>query len=164
MARKARWDESSLDNGVVNVKLSSWKYFSDYINQEMLDYTTYIYRGHGNSKWKLEPTLDRIIKSPTSSQRKVHLNKFKYETRGRRGLHPSLLEDENDWWALGQHHGLSTPLLDWTESPFVGLYFAASVAYAEQHKEYAVFAISQSSINFNNDYIRKTNGIKLTVY
>lgn len=161
MARVSRWTESNVDKGVVEIKLSSWKYFSDYINQEMLDYTTYVYRGHGSSDWKLEPTLDRIIKSPTSPKRKKHLDNFKYETRGRRGSNPPLLGDDNDWWALGQHHGLATPLLDWSESPFVGLYFAASAANHENHKEYAVFALSQHAVNFKNQYIIKTETIKL---
>lgn len=161
MARPPRWEISPVTQGAVEVKLSSWKYFSDYINQELLDYTTYVYRGHGNSTWKLEPTLDRIIKTPTSTKREQHLNNFKYETRGRRGSHPPVLEHENDWWALGQHHGLTTPLLDWTESPFVGLYFAASVAHAEKHKEYAVFALSQYAINYKNKYINEDESIKL---
>ncbi|MCG7537396.1 FRG domain-containing protein [Pseudoalteromonas sp. OOF1S-7] len=160
MARKPRWIEENFDKGFIEINLSSWKYFSDYINQEMLDYTSYVYRGHGSSEWKLEPTLDRIVKSPTSSKRKKHLKNFKYETRGRRGANPPDLKTDNDWWALGQHHGLATPLLDWTESPFVALYFAASVAHKENHELFSVFSLSQGIINKNNQYIRE-NDVKL---
>lgn len=150
MARTARWNRTNLVDGLIEYKVSSWKYFSDFINQEMLDYTTYVYRGHGNSTWKLEPTLDRVIKSPTSPKRDSHLKAFKYETRGRRGPNPVILEHDTDWWALGQHHGLLTPLLDWTESPFVALYFAASVAQKEKSRNFSVFAFSQNDIEFAN--------------
>ena len=162
MARKPRWtEESHDDHGVVEIKLLSWKYFSDYINQEMLDYTDYVYRGHGNSQWKLEPTLDRIVKTPISYKREELLEKFKFETRGRRGSNPSLLEDDNDWWALGQHHGLYTPLLDWTESPFVALYFAASVAQKEKSRSLSVFCLSQRSVQIKNNYINDNNDVEL---
>ncbi|QUJ67737.1 FRG domain-containing protein [Photobacterium sp. GJ3] len=161
MARPARWLDGYFSDGVKEFRLSSWKYFSDFINQEMLDYTTYVYRGHAKSEWKLEPTLDRLIRYSKSPKRKQHLEKFKYETRGRRGAHPTALNTDDDWWALGQHHGLATPLLDWTESPFVALFFAMSNAVREKSSEIVVYAISQSSIRYKNNIIKKSDSIKL---
>jgi hypothetical protein len=161
MARTPRWKYDDSEAGISHVKLSSWKYFSDFINQELLDYTTFVYRGHGNSSWLLEPTLDRIIKSPKSPKRDAHLTSFKFETRGRRGTNPSNMDDENDWWALGQHHGLATPLLDWTESPFVALYFAAIGSLKERSKNISVFAIGQSSIRVVNNEVMKDDSVDL---
>jgi hypothetical protein len=51
-------------------------------------------------------------------------------------------ENERELWALGQHFGLWTPLLDWTESPFVALYFAFAEPDAMQKDARAVFALS----------------------
>jgi hypothetical protein len=54
--------------------------------------------------------------------------------------------DENDWWALGQHHGLATPLLDWSNSPFVAAFFAFDGADADQTDNRAIYALHQPTV------------------
>lgn len=128
MTKQSRWVPKGTANGIWEVEFSSWKYFHDFVRQQMLDYSHYIWRGQRDANWKLESSLDRILRSKLPSRRpslaRAHLQDFKLAVRGRRGPNPAIIQDENEWWALGQHHGLATPLLDWTESAFVALYFA----------------------------------------
>ncbi|WP_085299233.1 FRG domain-containing protein [Cognaticolwellia mytili] len=159
MDGRKKWQTKPLKKGVKEFELSHWKHFSDFINTEMLDYTSYVYRGHSCCEWKLEPTLDRYIQDPESDMRDIHLEKFQYETRGRRGANPSKIDEDNDWWALGQHHGLFTPLLDWTESPFVALYFAAINASSEKSKFITVYALDQTSTNEKNEEIKSASKV-----
>jgi FRG domain-containing protein len=52
-----------------------------------------------------------------------HLSAFKAAALGRRGAAPKSLSDV-EWWALGQHFGVATPLMDWTRSAYVACFFA----------------------------------------
>lgn len=119
-------------HGVVSLDLSMWIVFpiviSIFAGPNMRH--GLVFRGQRDATWRLESTLDRLLRAEgvdTVERNSVltrHLEHFKRAVRGRRGPNPARLQDEDDWWALGQHHDLATPLLDWTESPYVGAFFA----------------------------------------
>lgn len=149
MAGKAHFKQIDFHDGIQTMELSSWKWFADYIQKELVDYKTYVFRGQRKSLWNLQSTLDRAIRhtrlNPTRFNYGQYLLQFQSAARGRRGINPQSLE-ENDWWALGQHHGLPTPLLDWTESPFLALFFAFIKPRERSTDQRAVWAISRSSV------------------
>ncbi len=145
MARTPRWKDGALKDGFIEVELSSWRYFHDYVMQEMLEFTHYVWRGQRDSSWSLQTGFDRAMqfkaKASYAWRARRHLENFKMASRGRRGPSPVRIESENDWWALAQHYGLSTPLLDWTESPFVALYFAFEKDQAPSSDKRSVWAL-----------------------
>lgn len=159
MARSHRWTEGDVEDGIMVVTLTSWKYFHDYVRQEMLGFSHYVWRGQHDSRWNLESSLDRLLKLKPQQDRdhfaRLHLDKFKLAIRGRRGPHPSKIEEENEWWALGQHHGLATPLLDWTESPFVALYFAFESKHTPPSNFRSVWALG--TLKKKNAQIREAH-------
>jgi hypothetical protein len=125
--------------GIIEHTLSSWWKFAEFTRDPDLSWPTLIYRGQANANWKVESTLDRLEKRvPTQPYRgnskyfktpRVHrelqLKRFKELARGKFVLEIPPQDDEDDeWWALAQHYGLATPMMDWTYCPFVALFFA----------------------------------------
>ena len=109
-------------------KFDSWNSISNFIDDNFAYFNNFRFRGHSDANWKLESTLTRAINRIKSGEEKEkilerHLSEFKKNLRGRCNLNLNEIS-ENELYAIGQHFGLYTPFLDWTFSPYVGLFFA----------------------------------------
>jgi len=153
------WTHLEIADGTSSFRLGSWSQFFDFLQAEVFDIPgarqqSYIWRGHRRSDWSLSTTLDRqleglgMLTRASDELEEVsakHLQRFKYAARGRRGATPATLS-ENEWWALGQHFGLATPLLDWTRAPFAALYFAYEEASVEADIPRAIYGLNETAV------------------
>src|SRR3569833_1880983 len=89
---------------------------------------SYIFRGQASADWRIESSLERTLGKLWSPANAAKFEEYSLD-RFRPKFH--LYDGENiepvsrlAWLALMQHYGAPTRLVDFTESPFVALYFA----------------------------------------
>ena len=117
-----------------------------------------IFRGQSHARWALQSCLERqfytirpagpferyrIQRNPNSPKyvawQTEHLENFKrFAYREKFQLLP---QSDQEWWALGRHHGLCTPLLDWTSDPYIAAFFAFNEP-AEQNETAAIWVLA----------------------
>jgi hypothetical protein len=124
------------------------------IKEELVKHTnlrSLMYRGQSNAEWNLQTALERSSKhaysvkeydavlQKISSQIQVFTNKswdlskkYAEPDQGGKFVPPNL-----EFMAYARHYGFPTPILDWTHSFYVALFFAFQ--YAEEEKEVALY-------------------------
>ena len=116
------------------------------------------YRGTGESSYDLTPglyrhpvenSIDKLLDIESNIMKRFKQRSLPYLES------PLRMEDDLDTMFLMQHYGVPTRLLDWTESPYIALFFAVSSApYDKQAdgsrlytKDAAVWVLNPDSWN-----------------
>jgi hypothetical protein len=115
------------------VFVSSFGEFHELIRR-FLNNRQVLFRGHNRVDWNLVPRIGR------KEYAKLNHDKF-FASFRRRATEFLEVEPKNawDWLAVAQHHGLPTPLLDWSYNPLVAAYFAVFPLEDEDCVVYAYY-------------------------
>jgi hypothetical protein len=101
------------------------------------------YRGQSKAEWLLVPSLGRG-KKPKIQTETYLIKRFRQNATL---LVSNISNAEWDWLLIMQHHGVKTRLLDWTENPLVGLYFAVTES---PRTDSALWVLLPSELNLHS--------------
>jgi hypothetical protein len=118
------------------IPISTLKEFSSFLEEQLpaSKDSTLWFRGSGRASYPLSPSLHRHA-TITAGDKIIDLEVSLVDRFKQRSV-PFLskpLDKTNDWEVLFfmQHYGIPTRLLDWSENPFVSMYFALTSASYE---------------------------------
>ncbi len=101
--------------------------FAELFETQRFQPDRYLFRGVGDANWGLCSSFDRRFAGVPLTRRMQLWDQLIREWQNgctEAGVPDPVLQDDRKLWALGQHHGLPTRLLDWTTSPYVAAFFA----------------------------------------
>lgn len=108
------------------VPCSTWDDFKNWANTVREQNDAVAFRGHGDSEFRLRTTFHRAGRTRLERYCAETLPEFRGHAEAIIGTRFDLNNGDDYSVVLGlaQHHGLPTPLLDWTGSPYIAAFFA----------------------------------------
>lgn len=142
--------------GVKPTVCETWKEFKEWINDSRDRWGAVSFRGHGSKDFRLRTTLHRMGSHRLERYCSETLPVFCGHVEAILGARFDLnnADDYSVVLGLAQHHGLPTPLLDWTGSPYIAAFFAFADAMdaGESRPEAThirVYALTQKFVDEN---------------
>lgn len=139
--------------------LNSWGEFKDWVAIMRREMDAASFRGHGSNKFRLRTSFHRA--GLQRIERFVAGNGLlaSFKAHAEAVLNERFNTNDGEEFAtllgLAQHHGLPTPMLDWTGSPYIAAFFAfadyVQEAASRSHVEYVrIFALARTFIELNS--------------
>ncbi|OEE11606.1 FRG domain-containing protein [Aliivibrio fischeri] len=126
----------------------------------------YVFRGHADASWQLTSTLERVLADKWNNEtvakyEEYSLDKFKskYNIYNHENHEPS---SKLAWLCMMQHYGVPTRLLDFSESPYIALYFALEAYNPQSKADIAIYALDYSTAIDKSIEIIKSNDSTFT--
>ena len=120
----------------------TWPQFKEWASNLALPDCPFIFRGHERVAYRLKTSLHRTGRRDLIRYDEEDLPSLAAYVSGANGRTYRLndFHDYNALLSLAQHHGYPTPLLDWTESPYIAAYFALRNAKSNHDEKCRVYA------------------------
>jgi hypothetical protein len=127
----------------------------------------WLFRGQSDADWSLQPSLSREL--ATSRLDRFRITQLEREVANRfwreahREIEPGVSSKRAislNSWALMQHYGTPTRLLDWSLSPYVAIYFAVEQAWESDGALWWFSAATAEHLmvnRFGHGYIEKSD-------
>lgn len=122
----ARLNRSTANKPAAPALSNRWQEFKSFVSENCIGHNKFIYRGQQDSTWRLQTSFHRANRNDLVRYDLEDIPRLQKLISVDSDYRYNLKDpfDHGAFLSLAQHHGFPTPLLDWTESPYIAAYFA----------------------------------------